>query len=64
VRLAFLIDVNGAVIESKVEQSSGHGRLDEAARKALSLCKFKAATIDGKPERAWAKIEYEWKIDD
>lgn len=63
VRLAFLIDVNGAVIESKVDQSSGHSRLDEAARKALSLCKFKPAMTDGKPERAWAKIEYEWKID-
>jgi protein TonB len=63
VRLAFLIDVNGSAIESKIERSSGSGRLDEAARKALGLCKFKPATVDGKPERAWAKIEYEWKID-
>jgi protein TonB len=63
VRLAFLIDVNGSAIESKVERSSGSGRLDEAARKALGLCKFKPATVDGKPERAWAKIEYEWKMD-
>ena len=63
VRLAFLIDVNGSAIESKIERSSGSGRLDEAARKALGLCKFKPATTDGKPERAWAKIEYEWKID-
>ena len=63
VQLAFLIDVNGSAIESKIEHSSGSARLDEAARKALGLCKFKPATIDGKPERAWAKIEYEWKID-
>ncbi len=63
VQLAFLIDVDGTAVESKVERSSGSRRLDEAARKALGLCKFKPATVDGKPERAWAKIEYEWKID-
>ena len=62
VLLAFLIDVDGTAVESKVERSSGSGRLDEAARKALALCKFKPATTDGKPERAWAKIEYEWKL--
>jgi protein TonB len=63
VLLAFLIDVDGLAVESKVERSTGFRRLDEAARKALALCKFKPATTDGKPERAWAKIEYEWKIE-
>ena len=63
VLLAFLIDVDGTAVESKVERSSGSRRLDEAARKALGLCKFKPATFDGKPERAWAKIEYEWKME-
>jgi protein TonB len=63
VLLAFLIDVDGSALESRVERSTGFRRLDEAARKALGLCKFKPATTDGKPERAWAKIEYEWKID-
>jgi protein TonB len=63
VLLAFLIDVDGSVMESKVERSSGYRRLDEGARNALGLCKFKPATTDGKSERAWAKIEYEWKID-
>jgi protein TonB len=63
VLLAFLIDVDGTAIESRIERSAGSRRLDEAARKALVLCKFKPATTDGKPERAWAKIEYEWKID-
>ena len=63
VLLAFLVDINGRVLESKVERSTGYRRLDEAARKGLGLCKFKPATLDGKPERAWAKIEYEWKIE-
>lgn len=64
VLLAFLIDVDGKVMESKVERSSGYRRLDESARNALGLCRFKAAMTDGKPERAWAKIEYEWKLTD
>jgi len=63
VQLAFLIDVNGTATEGKIERSSGSRRLDEAALKALGLCKFTPAMNDGKPERAWAKIEYEWKLD-
>ena len=63
VLLSFLIDVNGKVLESKVDRSSGHQRLDEAARSGLGLCRFKPATVDGKPERTWSRIEYEWKID-
>jgi protein TonB len=51
------------VLESKVERSSGSRRLDEAARNGLGLCRFKPATVDGKPERSWARIEYEWKIE-
>ena len=63
VLLNFLIDLNGQVLESKVERSSGHRRLDEAARAGLSLCKFKPATVDGKPEKTWSRIEYEWRIE-
>jgi|SRR6185503_12259364 protein TonB len=63
VLLNFLIDLNGQVLESKIERSSGHRRLDEAARAGLSLCKFKPATVDGKPEKTWSRIEYEWRIE-
>ena len=63
VLLNFLIDVNGKVVESKVERSSGSRRLDEAAREALELCNFKPATVDGKPTRAWARIEYVWTLE-
>ena len=63
VTLGFLIDVDGRVLESKVESSSSYRRLDEAARKALGLCKFQPAMIDGKPEKSWARIEYEWRIE-
>ena len=63
VLLAFLIDTNGAAVESRIEKSSGYRRLDEAARDGLALCKFKPATVDGKPVREWSKIEYVWKLD-
>jgi protein TonB len=61
--LSFLIGTDGLVHDSKVERSSGFRRLDEAARKGLGLCKFRPATVDGHPEQAWARIEYEWKIE-
>ena len=64
VLLSFLIEVDGRVLETKVERSSGYRRLDEAARAGLSLCKFKPATVGGRPERAGARLEYEWKIKD
>ena len=64
VTLAFLIEVDGKVLESKIEKSSGYRRLDDAASKALGLCKFQPALIDGKPEKSWARIEYEWRIDE
>src|SRR5206468_1252085 len=35
VRLTFLIDVDGKVLDSKVERTSGSRRLDEAARAGL-----------------------------
>jgi protein TonB len=61
--LNFLIDVDGKVLESKVERSSGHRRLDEAARAGLGICKFRPATADGRPERAWARIQYDWRLE-
>ncbi len=63
VRLSFLIDMDGKVLDSKVERSSGFRRLDEAARAGLSLCKFRPATVNGKPERSWGRIEYVWKLE-
>lgn len=62
--LQFLIGTDGNAIESKIERSSGFRRLDEAARQALSLCKFKPGTEDGKSVQSWARIEYQWKIED
>ncbi|MDO8699181.1 MAG: energy transducer TonB [Rhodoferax sp.] len=63
VMLKLLIGVNGNVLESQIEHSSGFARLDEAARAALAKCQFKAGTIDGKPEPSWASMKYTWRLD-
>ncbi len=63
VRLRFLIDTDGKVLDSKIERSSGSRRLDEAARAGLTLCKFKPATLNGRPEQTWGRIDYLWKIE-
>jgi protein TonB len=62
VLLSFLIDADGKILESKVERSSGYRRLDDAAREGLNLCNFRPATVDGRPTRAWARIEYVWTL--
>lgn len=63
VTLQFLIGLDGKVVESKVEKSSGYRDLDIAARNALSLCKFVPGTVDGKPEQSWTRMQYVWKLE-
>jgi protein TonB len=60
VMLNFLVGVDGAVIESRVETSSGHPHLDEAALRALSRCRFHPGTLNGKPEESWHIMKYDW----
>ncbi len=62
--LQFLIGEDGVPLDSKVDKSSGYRRLDEAARKALVLCRFKPGTENGKPVQSWARLEYLWKIEE
>jgi len=62
--LRILVGVDGSVISSEVQTSSGSKRLDEAAREGLSLCRFKPGMVDGKPEQAWSTLRYAWKLED
>jgi protein TonB len=57
-----LIGPDGKVLESRVDKSSGSRTLDRAAIQGLSLCKFKPATVDGVPEKAWTKLQYDWRL--
>lgn len=63
VSLSFLVDIDGRVLDSRIEASSGHPRLDEAARRALSLCTFTPGTLDGRPEQSWHRLRYVWQLD-
>lgn len=63
VSMGFLVSPDGKVVESKVEKSSGSKSLDKAALTALSLCKFKPGTKDGKPDQVWAKVDFVWKLE-
>lgn len=63
VSLRFLVGVDGQVIQSEIEKSSGFKRLDEAARAGLSKCRFQPATVDGRPEQAWASMKYTWRLE-
>jgi protein TonB len=60
--LALEIGVDGKVMDSKVEKSSGYKNLDKATMK-LAACHFKPVIQDGKPVQSWAKFEYVWKLD-
>lgn len=64
VTLRFLISENGQVVSGVVDKSSGYKRLDDAALAALSLCKFKPATVDGKPRQDWSALRYRWELKD
>ena len=61
--LRFLVGEEGQVLESQIRSSSGSARLDEAARAALSKCKFKPGSVDGKPQRAWTTMTYRWILE-
>jgi len=58
----FLIDTDGSVAQSNILKSSGDLSLDEAARSALSKCRFKPAVKDGQPQRAWVPVQYVWSL--
>ncbi|MEN9865927.1 MAG: hypothetical protein RL748_1517, partial [Pseudomonadota bacterium] len=50
--LGFLVGVDGRVMDSRIEKTSGYKDLDKAARQGLSLCRFKPGTVDGVPQEA------------
>lgn len=62
VRIKFLIEIDGRVAETNIERSSSHRELDNAAVNALTLCRFKPGTVDGKPQKSWTSVDYVWKL--
>ena len=62
VAMAFLVSAEGRVLESKLDKTSGFKSLDKAAISAISACKFKPGSKDGKPDSTWTKVEYNWTL--
>ena len=63
VTVYFLLSPEGKVLDSKVQKSSGHRALDEAARSALAKCSFTPPRAGGKPVQAWTAVQYVWSPD-
>jgi len=62
VSLAFLIDDDGVVQDSKVESSSGYPLLDEAARQGIRQCRFKPGTSRPNAKPRWTQMQYVWSL--
>ncbi len=61
--LAFLIGLDGRVVESKIEKSSGHPLLDLAAQDGLAKCLFASPETIGRTEPTWTKMMYVWQLE-
>lgn len=57
-----VVNANGTVESVKLASSSGSKSLDKATIEAITNCKFKAGTVDGKPATTTAVIAYSWKL--
>jgi len=61
VTISVAIGLDGSVTQSSVASSSGFKRLDDAALAAISLCRFRPATVDGKPEASKSSVRYHFQ---
>ncbi len=62
VSMMFLVSAEGRVLESKLDKTSGYKNLDKAAISAITSCKFKPGSKDGRPDSTWTKVEYNWTL--
>lgn len=58
------IDAAGNPAHVEITRSSGHNRLDEAAKAWVATCKFKPQTVDGAPVAGWANQAYTFNLRD
>jgi TonB family protein len=59
--VGFLIGINGAIEDSKIDKSSGFPALDKAALEALQQCKYKSAILHGVPAKGWTFVKIQWE---
>ena len=57
-----LVDERGRPLQVDVMKSSGHPRLDEAAKKAVSRWVFVPPSRDGQPVRSWSRVQVRFEL--
>jgi periplasmic protein TonB len=61
--LQVLVDTDGRVLDTKLVQSSGFERLDQAALDGVKAdYRFLSGTLDGKPQQMWYTFKFTWKL--
>lgn len=61
--LHFLVGADGSIQRVRKMRSSGHPDLDNAAAFSLAACRFRPATVDGKPVATWQPVQYVWTLE-
>ena len=61
VTISVTIGPDGSVTQSSVASGSGFKRLDDAALAAIHLCRFRPATVDGRPEASRSTVRYRFQ---
>ncbi|HSG48141.1 MAG TPA: energy transducer TonB, partial [Longimicrobiales bacterium] len=61
-RVYFLIDENGAVQDFRIDQSSGHQALDQAALDVASVYKFSPALNRDKKVPVWVSFPITFQV--
>ena len=62
--LSVLVLGNGRVGDVRIDQSSGHPRLDESAAREARRWKLKPGTRDGVPVAMWKQIPVTFRLKD
>lgn len=62
VRVFFFIDENGTVQQTRIDQSSGHQQLDEAALAVASLYRFSPALNRDKRVKVWVSFPIMFQV--
>lgn len=63
VDLEFVVDADGVVRRVLKRASSGSLALDNEAMLSLASCRFKPATVDGKPVASRQPVQYVWTLE-
>jgi protein TonB len=65
--VGYAMDIHGNISEARIERSAGasreHKMLDRLTMAAVTRCRGRPGTIDGKPEMLRGSVEYEWRLD-